>query len=282
MQNKPCQKACERLMKYLADPTSSQEMLSLAVRHIAQCRNCQQRFQRLLTATIHDVSDDTAFCPYEVWIPAFVAMEIQGKAAATPWREVAEHLKTCAGCATRYTELMALHDDAEQGVVPLHYPEPDLSFLETEPEPETTLPPFWYVDRLGQLIVEFSNTVLRRLQMPLQPVAVGLKTAATSQVLFEVTLSESREDLDVTITAEKPAGETSDICTVIVEVKIPGRGGWPNLGGTQVTLNRGQETLATRQTDAFGKAVFPHIALNALPELSIQITPAAGRASPPA
>lgn len=77
---------------------------------------------------------------------------------------------------------------------------------------------------------------------------------------------------------EKPQGEEVGFCTLIVEIKMPRHGGWPNLDGTQVTLRQGGKTLDIRQTDAFGKAIFRRVPINELPEISVEITPAAYRA----
>jgi len=274
MQTEKCRSARERLLKYLEDPTSRAEALDLALWCHAQCPDCRQRFRQLLEDLLRNVDADTASCPYEAWIPGYAAMEILAQADEPPWPEIAEHLATCNRCAALYAEIKALQGYAEQGAIPAHYPEPDLGFLRAEPQESTPWPPFWHVDTLGRLIVEFSNELLRRLPMLLyRPAAAGLKSGASSQVLFEVALAESRDDLDVTITAERPQSGETGFCTLIVEVKIPSRGGWPNLAGTQVRLKRGQETLVTRLTDAFGKAVFPHIPLRDLPEISVEITP---------
>ncbi|MGC9398116.1 MAG: hypothetical protein ACP5HM_03150 [Anaerolineae bacterium] len=261
---------------------SHEELLQVALRHIAACSECQQRLRGLLLDLARGTEEsDTPFCPYAAWLLEYLIVEAQGKAAGPLWRNIADHLATCESCAALYADLKVLQAQAEHGAVPPRYPEPDLTFLRHKSNAASILPPFWHVDTLGRLIVEFSNTLLHRLQMPTyRRAAAGLKSTAAPQVLFEVEICPGDEDLDVTLTAETPPEGEPAFCTLIVEVKIPGRGGWPNLAGTEVILKRGAETLASRLTDAFGKAVFPRIPVCDLPEISVEITPASDPPDP--
>ncbi len=90
--------------------------------------------------------------------------------------------------------------------------------------------------------------------------------------MCQLSLKEAVEDLEVTITAEE-AREDMAYCTVMVEVDIPSRGGWPNLADTEVTIKRGESEPETALTDAFGKAVFTGIATTELAHLVFEINP---------
>jgi hypothetical protein len=125
------------------------------------------------------------------------------------------------------------------------------------------------------LVIEFSAELVRTLQAPAyQPAyaAARLKSGRSQRVLCRFSLKEAIEDLEVTITAEERRDDPAQ-CTVIVEVNVPSRGGWPNLAGTQVTLRRGEQELETQLTDAFGKAVFEDIRTEDLANLVFEITP---------
>ncbi len=122
-------------------------------------------------------------------------------------------------------------------------------------------------------MIELSTELVRALRPPsLQPALTGLKSDVSQRVICQISLKEAVKDLEVTITAEEKHSDPT-CCTVIVQVNIPSRGGWPNLGGTYVTLKRGEQELETQQTDAFGKTVFEGIHTEDLGYLVFEITP---------
>jgi hypothetical protein len=84
-------------------------------------------------------------------------------------------------------------------------------------------------------------------------------------------LSETGDDLEVVISAEAVLGLAEQVM-LVVEVRIPSRGGWPNLAGSSVTLHRG-DLIETQVTDAFGKAVFSNISPDELELLNFEISP---------
>lgn len=51
-----------------------------------------------------------------------------------PLQTLAEHLTACDDCAALYAEFATLRDRADSGTIPPSYPDPDLSFLPTDPE----------------------------------------------------------------------------------------------------------------------------------------------------
>jgi hypothetical protein len=136
----------------------------------------------------------------------------------------------------------------------------------------------WRLGKVGQVIIHFLSETLPQnfssLWQPIQPAYAMAKRGAepAARVLGHLSLKEAGQDLEVTITAE-PTRDDSTSCTLIVEVNIPSRGGWPHLANTEVILKQNETTLATRVTDAFGKAIFEEIALAELPLLAFEMTP---------
>jgi hypothetical protein len=86
-------------------------------------------------------------------------------------------------------------------------------------------------------------------------------------------INDAMPDLEVRIMIE-PTRATADHCTLVVSVQIPSRGGFPNLGGTSVTLLRsGQpQPVAIQITNAFGEAIFADQARADLAELRVEIS----------
>jgi hypothetical protein len=139
----------------------------------------------------------------------------------------------------------------------------------------------WRLGEARQVIIHFLSEVLSQTfsnsrQLPAGRLAYATARRGAEQstrILGQLSLVELGHDLEVTIAAEtKP--DTSTTCTIIVEVDIPSRGGWPHLAKTEVTLKRKETTLAIRTTDTFGKAIFEGITSAELPLLIFTITPA--------
>jgi hypothetical protein len=123
------------------------------------------------------------------------------------------------------------------------------------------------VDELGRLLIQFSAGLLARLapSPALQPSYLkGPAAALTYSLTGEI------PDLDTTVRVTPLRQDTSSV-TVTVEVDVPSRDGWPNLGGTAVRLLRGGQELGSQETDPFGRAVFERVPAEALAELTIEI-----------
>jgi len=278
-----CRLIVERLSAYLDDP-SDRATLDASVNHMMECPLCESRIGYLIRALATDEVDRLTCQECQELLPEYLQAEIDGRAHKAKWHVVAFHLETCPHCSEAYAALVDLMGLAygERGTEPPHYPTPDLPFLKVEQSaPSQPLMVDWQLDRLGSLIIRFSAELVRALQSPAyRPAyaAAGLKSARSRRILCQLSLKEAVEDLEVTVTFEEER-DTPASCTVIVEVDIPSRGGWPNLAGTRVTLKRGEEELETQWTDAFGKAVFAGIAGDDLPHLVFEITPAQDRDS---
>lgn len=278
MQTTDCRAAIEQLLAYWENPGQHRVEIGAAVGHISKCPHCENRMGHLVRALASD-EEDSLTCQQcqDLW-PDYLQAEAEGQAHKARWRSVAFHLETCPHCLAEYVALSDLLELAhgERGGEPPHYPVPDLSFLHREPgrPPQPTSIP-WRLDELGRLIIEFSARLLRALQLPAYQPAYAtarLKSDKSSRVLCQFALKEAVEDLEVEITAEERRDDPTH-CTVIVEVNVPSRGGWPNLADTEVTLKRDERELETQLTDAFGKAVFEGIATDDLAHLVFEIRP---------
>jgi len=278
MQTAECRLTIKHLLAYLEDPTHHRAALSAAVGHMSECPYCKDRIARLARALTTDEEDWLTCQECQDLLPDYLQAEMDGRAHEDRWRPVALHLGTCPHCSAVYATLFDLAELAygERGTEPPHYPVPKLPFLRAKKAaPPQSLEIPWRLDELGRLIIEFSAEVVRMLQLPAyQPAyaTAGLKSARSRRVLYQFSLKEAGEDLEVTITAEERQDDPAR-CTVIVEVNIPSRGGWPNLGGTEVRLKRGKQELETQWTDAFGKAVFEEIRTDDLARMVFEITP---------
>jgi glutaredoxin len=276
MQTKDCLAALEHLLTYLENPNLHRAEADAAISHMRKCPHCENRVGHLIRALTTDEEDSLTCKECEDLLPDYLQAEREGQAHAPRWRAVALHLETCPHCSAEYATLSDLVALAygERGVEPTRYPVPELSFLRPDRPPQPIHMP-WRLDELGRLVIEFSAELLRVLQSSAyQPAyaTVGLKSKKSSRTLCQLSLKEAVKDMEVTITAEETRDDPS-CCTVIVEVNIPSRGGWPKLADTEVVLKRDEQELETQLTDAFGEAVFEGIATDDLAHLVFEITP---------
>ena len=271
METVECRVAIQQVSTYVADTSSEGAGLVAALEHMRHCPHCSHRIGYLVQALNSGAVDQLSCQVCQERLPEY-ATDVAAGQAGGKWRAIALHLALCPHCAAEYDELMELLAQAqgEQGAEPSSYPVLDMSFL----NPTTSRP--WRMEGIGRLVIEFTSELLAGLRMSgpaLTP--VGLKTDALATELRPFTLIGEVEDEDVTITIEPARGESAR-CTVIVQVDIPSRGGWPNLGGTLVILRRGAVTLGSQMTDDLGNAVFERVAADGLAELVFVIEREAG------
>jgi hypothetical protein len=207
---------------------------------------------------------------------------------------VKAHLASCAMCREEYSELKQLFQ-LEQGQSPVDLPGAarfDFSYLAGEPTAGGGLEgapgggtsdgveQSWRLDELGRLIIRFSAGLLQTLRTQTQqPDYALVRSQAPTEVGYHYALRQTVEDCDVTITVhettqdntERDMAQSTEMCTIVVSVDIPSRGGWPNLAGTTVVLKRGDTLLYLQQTDAFGKTAFRSVAAEDLPQLVFEI-----------
>lgn len=272
-----CHLAVERLLAGLKEPARQRRTLELAIDHMQICSYCQSNLEYLVQALMAREEDRLTCRERQELLPEYLQAELEGRAREERWRPIALHLEACSQCAAVYA---ALHDlaalaERRRGTEPSHYPTPDLSFLEAGRATSPALPRIPWRLEAGRLIIEFTAELVCALQSPVRRAAyasAGLKSARSRRILYRFSLKEAVENLEVTVTAEERRDDPAR-CTVIVEVDVPSKGGWPNLAGTRVMLRRGQEELETQWTDAFGEAVFEGIYTDDSPNLVFEITP---------
>ena len=210
----------------------------------------------------------------------YIEAELAGSDAAKMHPQVALALADSALWRQEYAALKEFLAWEAQGPLaqPPRPPCFDFSYLPAPTpvaEPTTAVLPHlsWYWAQLGYLVVELSAAVQRVLQAPqLQPAYSFVRTGQGEQNEVHFTLENQLADLNLRLTiAREPA--TGDQCQVIVEAEIPSRGGWPNLADTIVNLKEADTVVQSCLTDAFGKAVFPSVALSQLPALKVEVIP---------
>jgi hypothetical protein len=240
------------------------------------CPNCERRIGHLVYALAADAEDRLDCQECQERLPEYFLAHSAGHAGDPQWHDVALHLKACPHCAEVYADVAELItlDQQEPDVDPIAYPPPQLPFLHTK-RAATPRPPKvpWRLDEIGRLMIEFSAEIVRTLQWPaLQPIYAITRHKADGAQLWQIALADAPPDLEVMITAQQARGAPG-LCTIVVQVDIPSRGGWPHLAGSVVMLNLGEQALETQATDAFGKAVFNQIAVDDLGSVIFKITP---------
>ena len=219
----------------------------------------------------------------------YIETERAGRAAAQLHPQVQSALASSAACRQAYEALKAFLQWEASAVLETP-PRPlqlDLSYLPVATpapvvvQPATVLAQLsWYWAQLGYLVVELSSEILGPLQsLQPQPTYSFARAAQGEANAYHFTLENQLADLNfrLTIEREQPAG---DQCQVIVEAEIPSRGGWPNLADTIVNLKQADTVVQSRLTDAFGRAVFPAVALSQLPALQVEVIPGLPPADP--
>lgn len=210
----------------------------------------------------------------------YIEAELAGRDAACAYPQTALALSRSAVWQQEYASLKPFLVWEAQGPLaqPPRPPRFDFSYLPAPAPVSTSTPPLlpdlsWYWAQLGYLVVDLSDAVMRALQ-PAQPQPAQSFTRAAqgAKNVYHFTLENQLADLNfrLTIEREQPVG---DQCQVIVDAEIPSRGGWPNLADTIVNLKESDTVVQSRLTDAFGRAVFPAVAVSQLPTLQVEVIP---------
>ncbi|HDQ74104.1 MAG TPA: hypothetical protein ENN19_18720 [Chloroflexi bacterium] len=280
-QTTECRLTIERLLVYLDEPDPQRVDLNEVINHMRACPFCESGLEYLIRALATDTEDLLTCGACQALLPEYLQAEMAGRAQDEAWREawspVTFHLETCPYCAAVYASLFDLVALAqgERGAEPPSYPEPDLPFLELEPEEaRRAFDLTWKLNELGHVIIQLAEGAARALErVSSQPAYAAVKSGA-ERALGQFTLEEAVEDLAVILEIEKSRDDAA-YCIVIVTVDIPSKGGWPNLAGSKVILRYGEEELGTQWTDAFGTAVFEDVQRADLERLTFEIVPSA-------
>lgn len=195
-------------------------------------------------------------------LTAYVEAELNGQPVAALYPELKQALDECENCHTAYLELKELlqlvqKDELVEPAAPATF---DFSYLKratAAPPPISTWEQSinhvtWRLLNLKKLVVSLSDDFIQSLQTPsLQ--ATTLKSVGDD--LFQLVSPAMAPDMAVTISARAKRRQP-DRYVIGIDVQIPSRGGWPNLGGSSVTLLVDGQAVETRETDAFGKVLF--------------------------
>lgn len=227
-------------MQLFAEQNSAPPELPAALAHIATCANCRSRLGHLVRALASSDEDQLRCEECEAELPAFLAARDLGRHSEPVWAAVTLHLATCPSCAVALAELAAMLPDTS--LLPQPTPALRLDFLRT-----ATKQP-WRLDDLGQVLID--------LVRALQPSGLtpGLKHGEEQAIVAEVSIDDAVPDLTIQIAVE--GRRDSDTRMLLVTVDVPSRGGWPNLGGSEVTLLRDGVVTDRQLTDMFGTVVF--------------------------
>jgi len=231
----------------------------------------------------------------------YIEAEQDGLNGAIEYPELHAQLQSCNSCYRLYTEVKELLEIVQRDtlveppvkadfVLPVSIDsvemasafekrghdgialeEPTTTFIDTSAQVQKEQDAhavLWTFNRMGQLLVALSADLLNSFQP--SPQTSYLKT--TVRELFTIQSPNIADDLTVTISAHT-VRRNPEQCTLAITADIPSRNGWPNLGGTTVTLLLEEEEAATELTDAFGTVVFTEIACTSLAKAQLLVHP---------
>jgi hypothetical protein len=236
-------------------------------------------FDNLMRALKADGEDMLSCEECEERLSEYVVAVLNATADAPEWAAIRLHLAQCPYCTAAYNDLYDLVQATETGMypVPTQMPEPDLGFLNSGQATNELTAQSWGLDALGRLIVSFTEEVRRSLELALAQPAPGLAGLKSSSAVGgdePLTIASAGKQIVVTITFERVRDQL-DLVRLVVLVEISERGGWPNLADSTVELMRGDQTIASSVTDAYGKVVFDGLIVAELDRLTLQVTPVA-------
>ncbi len=198
-------------------------------------------------------------------LPEYAALLALGGAVSQP-RDLAAHVRGCASCREELEDLLALTDAAYVGRIPAApaYPRPDLACLglraAAPPAPEQP----GVFDRLGRLVVSFSESLLASLRAP------SLAGAMRGSLLCRYTQGGGPRNIDVTIEVFTEDSARERGC-IQVMVDVPDSDPFDQ-SGSRVTL-QADGRLWDAATDETGCASFAGVPLRALPRLRVEVVP---------
>jgi hypothetical protein len=264
-----CEQVIGQLQEHLRPGGVPQTPLHELLQHVLGCARCRRSAGDLAAALRLDAEDTLSCAEVGPRLPEF-SLADQLDAA---WADLRLHLAVCGHCAAEYLELLALERLAEEDSLPAPQLawKPRLDFL---PHHQQVARPTWRFDELGRLIVAFSREVLAvMLADAPAPPALAVKTAPHTRPVGRLTLGGAPENLETTITIDEREDEPES-CTLTVEVRIPSRGGWPNLAGSEVRVAIPGRDELVRLTDAFGRVAITPVTRDEIASLTLTIVPA--------
>lgn len=264
-----CDRIIEQLQARLQSPDARPGSLSPLLEHLAVCPRCQQAARTLVRALRLEAEDRLTCAEVEVQLPEYLLTQ----PGSSEWAELELHLAICPHCAGDYLELLALEQlTFQEPPVELPVSKPKLDFL---PHRRRAASPVWSMDALGKMIVAFSHEALAALlaATPSAP-ALAVKNVPQSRSAGRLTLGGEPNQPEVILTLDADAGDPATY-SLGVAVRIPGRGGWPNLAGTTVRASIPGRAELVRLTDAFGSVVITPLTLDEIASITLTIVPVA-------
>ncbi len=249
------------LLAFAERPGAPPPELDAAVAHVTACPTCSQGAAQLMASLGQGEEDRLTCAESEELLASFLAAGALGQAEAPAWADLRVHLAGCPACGEALAELAELQAlaDGAAGVEPPAYPAPRRA---------APARPAWRIDELGRLLVELGRALLPSAP---GPALAGLKAGPGQTTVAAATLGEALPDLELQIAVEgRPEAARR---ALVVTVSIPSRGGWPNLGGSEVALLREGAEVARATTDAFGTVAFADLDAGALAELTLAVRP---------
>lgn len=198
----------------------------------------------------------------------YATAEALGKNAEEEYPDVADYLDATPELRDELEELRSLVAAVYAGEIEAApaYPEPDLSFLETDQVATEAADSRWHWTEHGQMMIEFTEALLDLLRPP------ALAGAMRGQLLYTYEVEEMAErGIDVRVEVFSEGAEQE---TVTVSVTVDVRDAEPLAqGGSEVSLHAEDQTWSG-ETDDAGYVEFAHVPLSAVPDLRIEVTPA--------
>jgi hypothetical protein len=224
------------------------------------------------------IFNDSSHVAWRKLLPAYATIEACGKDAQELYPNVAAHLSTCADCYDELEELLEFMIPVYRGIIEPAptYPQPDLSFLRPAPalrgvplRPPRAPQKEWIIDKVGRLLISFSQSLLDSLNPPV------LAGAMRGQLLYSYSVESESPAIDcqIEIFSQDTAGK---LATVEVIVDLPNHDAFDQAGSTVVLRTPATHERWEDETDEVGSVQFEGIPMAALPDLQIQVTPADG------
>jgi hypothetical protein len=263
----------EQLLTYLAAPAQHPAVEA----HLATCAVCRGKLTRLAGAVLASPADRLTCDQCQARLPEYVQAQVEGRAPAALFPEVAGHLARCPRCRRLQRELLAIGELTLAGDLPrpaAHRPA-DLSFLRRPAAPArfgeiVRRGAFWVQDRAQGLFLDLSAFLQALGPRPALAPAFA-RGYESEDVVYQITLGqEELEDLTVEVTVYRRP-EWPEVARVVVQVAVPSRL-LVGFAGSQVQMKTDATTRIAR-TDDDGLTVFEDVPLADLHAATFTITP---------
>ncbi|NTU83303.1 MAG: hypothetical protein HGA45_28695 [Chloroflexales bacterium] len=253
------------LLAFAGQPGRPPPDLDAAIAHMAACPACAAGAGQLIDALRLAAEDRLTCAESEGLLPEYLAALAMGGGDVAQWEDLRVHLAGCPACTAALADLAELQalSDGAFGVEPPAYPAPRRVGAASAPRP-------WRLDELGRLVVDLARALVPPSSAP---ALAGLKAAPGQTTLATATLSEALPDLELHIAVE--GRPDADRRILVVTVIIPSRGGWPNLGGSEVALLQGGREVVRATTDPFGTVAFTGLAAADIDRFTLAVRPGA-------